>query len=284
VAVAGKVLKALEPGRGLMIPAETAVGSIAQGVGAGALSLGSANLAGQGAENYLGQRRGFDATSFATDLVAGGVAGGMGAAVAEAASATAPAVQRTLSAARDELRALKPVARVVEKMQETVQAARSVAREAWRDAATPWTGPRSGTASAVPTTPAGAADPVGFAQSLQGSGAYPGIDRYRPVVLREGTLIAGGAPGQSNFYTTLRSVARSGGTREGLAQGLQVAPHPAKGYRPGVTVYRVRSDTQAAIGKVRANPQYGPGGSSQIVIDDYASALEELYSIPLRSR
>jgi len=141
----------------------------------------------------------------------------------------------------------------------------------------------SGYAVAPKTTPSA------FARSQQGSGAYPGVDRFRDITLKKGTTIFGGAPGQSNFYTTASGVGRANGSSSSLFQGLQVgkAPahipaHPITGkYRPGVTAYEVTQDLPAAFGRTLNNPQFGRGGFPQIVIENYQDYLRPIYSTPL---
>ena len=102
------------------------------------------------------------------------------------------------------------------------------------------------------------------------------------LVIREGTIVYGGAPGQSNFYTTSSAAERTGGSADKLFQGLQVGKHPTHGYRPGMTAYEVAEDTQAAFGRALANPQHGDGGLPQIVVRDYQSVLRPVYSVPLK--
>jgi RHS repeat-associated protein len=121
-----------------------------------------------------------------------------------------------------------------------------------------------------------------FARSLQGKGSYSGVDRFRDITLKEGRVIFGGAPGQSNFYTTASGLRRAGGSSENLFSGLQVAPHPVFGYRPGVTAYQVLTDTPAAFGLTIANSHLGRGGLPQIVIQNYQDVLRPLYSVPLQ--
>lgn len=108
------------------------------------------------------------------------------------------------------------------------------------------------------------------------------MDRFRDITLKQGTVVFGGAPGQSNFYTTASALERAGGSAETFFSGLQVSPHPLYGYRPGVTAYEVISDSPAAFGRTLTNPQHGVGGLPQIVIDNYQSVLRPIYSVPLK--
>jgi len=52
--------------------------------------------------------------------------------------------------------------------------------------------------------------PSEFARSLQGNGLYPGKDVYRDITLGKGKIIYGGAPGQSEFYTTKSTLENKG--------------------------------------------------------------------------
>lgn len=131
--------------------------------------------------------------------------------------------------------------------------------------------------------------PSSIARSWQGQGNYPGVDRFKDITLKKGQIIYGGAPGQTEFYTTASALRRSGGSSEGLFKGLQVAPsdpkytHSVTGlYRPGVTAYEVLSDIPAAFGRTLSNPAHGPGGLPQIFIENYQNALKPLYSVPLK--
>jgi RHS repeat-associated protein len=124
----------------------------------------------------------------------------------------------------------------------------------------------------------GAAD---LAAGWQGQGRYPGIDNWRNITLDEGKYVVGGMPGQSNYYTTLNSLKRSGLDRSVLFQGLQVMEHPDFGYRAQVGIYRVTGSTPAAFGTTYANPAFGTGGYPQIFIPDY-SGLQLIRTIPLK--
>ena len=123
-----------------------------------------------------------------------------------------------------------------------------------------------------------------FAQGLQGSTIYPGVDRFRDIVLKKGKIIYGGVPGQSNFYTTESAIHRSGGSASNLFQGLQVEFSPKHGgYRSKVMAYEVMDDVPAAFGRALANPDYGRGRLPQIVLENFSpEVLKPLYSIPLK--
>ena len=124
---------------------------------------------------------------------------------------------------------------------------------------------------------------VRYAQSLQGSGNYPGIDKFTEVILRKGDLLVGAAEGQGRtpFYTSVESFLRLGRNAETLWRGLQVFESDEFGYRTGVTLYKLTQDVVAAAGKALANPANGPGGYDQFVIQDFRNVLEPLMSFLL---
>lgn len=120
-----------------------------------------------------------------------------------------------------------------------------------------------------------------LARSWQGQGIYTGVDNWRNITLKEGKLVVGGLPGQSNYYTTLSGLKRSNLSQTTLWQGLQVSPHPKFGYRPKIGIYKVSSRTSAAFGTIYANPQFGKGGLPQIYIPDY-QGLKLIKTITLK--
>jgi RHS repeat-associated protein len=120
-----------------------------------------------------------------------------------------------------------------------------------------------------------------FARSQQGSGAYLGIDRWRDITLKKRTIIYGGEPGQSAFYTTGSALRRTGDSATSIFQGLQVARHRIHGYRPRLTAYEVIDDIPAAFGRTLANPQHGAGGLPQLVIPNFKTFLRPIYTTPL---
>lgn len=124
--------------------------------------------------------------------------------------------------------------------------------------------------------------PGDFARSLQGNRDYPGIDNFRDILLKKGTHIVGGVPGQSNFYTTLSALNRSGLSANTLFRGLQVMPSRSRGtLRNRVAIYEVLQDTEAAFGIVRKNIDYGAGGLPQVVIEGFESKLRRVQELLL---
>ncbi len=132
----------------------------------------------------------------------------------------------------------------------------------------------------------GPLSPSQLARSWQGSGAYPGVDSYSNVALKQGTVVVGATPGQSPYYTTVDAFKAMDGTAIDYYQKLQVSPNltsPAyPPYRSGVTFYEVVDDGMpAATGQALANSQFGAGGAQQVFIPGYQS-LKPLYTVPFK--
>lgn len=108
-----------------------------------------------------------------------------------------------------------------------------------------------------------------IARSWQGRGSYAGIDNWRNITLQEGKYVVGGLPGQSNFYTTISGLSRTGLSATSLWEGLQVQPNAVLGYRGSVGIYEITRSTSAAFGTTYANPAFGGGGLPQIFIPNY---------------
>lgn len=126
-----------------------------------------------------------------------------------------------------------------------------------------------------------AATPSRIARTFQGTRNYPGVDRFRDIMLKKGTIIFGGYPGQSAFYTTMSALRRSGESAARLFGGLQVRFHETYGYRSRIAAYEVLEDTPAAISLAIANSTHGPGWLPQIVVPSFASTLRRLSDFPL---
>jgi hypothetical protein len=123
--------------------------------------------------------------------------------------------------------------------------------------------------------------PSAIARSFQGSVKYPQVDRYKDIVLKKGTLIYGGFPGQGAFYTTARAMRRSRASASRLWDGLQVATHASFPPRSRMAVFEVMDDTPAAFGLALANVKNGIGGYPQVVVPSFATSLRYLTDFPL---
>jgi LXG domain of WXG superfamily/Pre-toxin TG len=117
--------------------------------------------------------------------------------------------------------------------------------------------------------------PAKLAQSWQGSGRYPGIDKYRDITLKEGKVIYRGEPYGSEYFTTASAIKRSNNDATKLFEGLQVQKHDIYGFKSEVQSYVVTKDVKAAFGVTKANPQYGSGGLPQVFVPNIKQLIEE---------
>ena len=122
------------------------------------------------------------------------------------------------------------------------------------------------------------------AQSWQGKGAYYGVDIYDDVTIPAGTIVYGGAPGQSSYYTPQDTMDNFGDDSKAIFQALQVGAYKGT-YRPGMTAYLVKEDIIVAQGTTLANPQFGSGGAQQYYIpeDVYKNDLEPQSTVILKN-
>jgi RHS repeat-associated protein len=123
--------------------------------------------------------------------------------------------------------------------------------------------------------------PSHIARSLQGTDKYPGIDRFRNITLKKGTILYSGFPGQTSFYTTASALRRSGNSAAILFKGLQIKRHETKGFRTRVAAYEVVADTPAAFALAIANVEYGAGWLPQVVVPSYMNSLRFISDLPL---
>jgi hypothetical protein len=121
-------------------------------------------------------------------------------------------------------------------------------------------------------------DVASMAKSWQGKGAYPGVDDWTNTTIKQGTKVWGGAPGQSNFYTTEEVMQEVGTDATKLNQGLQVGKGSYPQFRPGMTQYEVTQNIPAGYSQALANPQFGQGGFGQYYINDYENVLNPILS------
>ncbi len=120
-----------------------------------------------------------------------------------------------------------------------------------------------------------------IARSFQGNPKYPGIDRFKDITLKQGTIVYSGFPGQTAFYTTASALRRSGNSAEVLFRGLQLRKHERLGFRTRVAAYEVMADTPAAFGLAIANTDHGAGWLPQVVVPSFQTSLRFLEDIPI---
>ena len=130
----------------------------------------------------------------------------------------------------------------------------------------------------------GAGNPAELASRWQGSIDYPGVDNWINVTLEKGTKVWGGAPGQSNFYTTdaVMKLVETDATK--LYQGIQVGKGIYPTYRAGMTMYEVMENITVGYAETLANPQYGAGGFPQYFITNYQSVLQPILTRIMTNR
>ena len=107
----------------------------------------------------------------------------------------------------------------------------------------------------------------------QGKGDYPGVDDWKIGRLKEGDVIYGGIPGQSEFYLAQSTLDAANGSKVALWKSAQVKAHDVYGYRSQVQAYMVTQDTKVATSAVTANPHLGKGGATQYFIENYPDVL-----------
>jgi hypothetical protein len=120
-----------------------------------------------------------------------------------------------------------------------------------------------------------------IARSYQGTSKYPGVDHFRDITLKKGTIVYSGFPGQTAFYTTASAMRRAGNSASRLFAGLQVKEHDTLGYRTRIAAYEVMDDVPAAFALAMANTEYGIGRLPQIVVPSYRSTLRFLFDSEL---
>ncbi|GLQ51349.1 hypothetical protein ACFFJT_09100 [Dyella flava] len=106
-------------------------------------------------------------------------------------------------------------------------------------------------------------------------------DNWTMTTLPKGSLVYGGLPGQSAYYTTEQTLLDGNFDSATIFDSLQVAPHPEFGYRPEMGVYQVLEDTQVPTGQALANPGIGSGGAQQFFFGNYGTQLQLINQIPL---
>jgi hypothetical protein len=110
-------------------------------------------------------------------------------------------------------------------------------------------------------------------RNWQGKGYYPGTDSWVICELPDSTVLLGGLPGQTEFYTLPQTLENSNFSKNIYWTSLQVMAHPQFGYRSEIGEFILKGKQKAAISKTLANPQFGPGGAWQIYLPNYQSSL-----------
>ncbi|MCT9979923.1 RHS domain-containing protein [Acinetobacter sp. I-MWF] len=127
-----------------------------------------------------------------------------------------------------------------------------------------------------PGNPCEGKDPSKTARSWQGSAPYSGVDAYKNVVVKKGTVLYtlyphGNAPG--NYLATSPDVIKAG-TARGYNDAVQVAhtgnwdSPKARDMRTQLHAFIVTKDTCMAKGRTAANPHLGAGGGTQYFIEN----------------
>jgi len=98
--------------------------------------------------------------------------------------------------------------------------------------------------------------------------------------LEKGSIVYGGLPGQSSFYTDFAAVKASGLKASDLFGSTQVSPHSVYGYRRQIGAYRVLETIEVPQSKALANPAFGAGGKQQYWIKEY-DKLEKIRTFNL---
>ncbi len=125
--------------------------------------------------------------------------------------------------------------------------------------------------------------PSVLANSQQGYGNYPGVDKYKNTTIKEGSVIYRGEPNGSGYFTNQNSIIKSGQNAKTLFEGLQVKPHDVYGYRSKMQGYKATIDIPAAQGKALQNPQYGAGGFKQYYVPNSEDLIKSGKLIPINS-
>ena len=129
----------------------------------------------------------------------------------------------------------------------------------------------------------GAKKPSEIAKSWQGSGKYPGIDKYKDITLKQGKIVYRGEPNGTEYFTTKSAIERSGRNATKIFEGLQVEKNPIHGYRGTMQGYKVVKDVNAALGITKANPQFGKGGLPQVFVPNVEELIKQGILVPVDS-
>ena len=118
-------------------------------------------------------------------------------------------------------------------------------------------------------------NPVLFNKMFQGQEGYIGVDNLKNSTLKNGKLIVAleMPNGGGNYFLPLDEFKKYNLDVTALCQGVQVSAwydeisiDDIARYKPTARLYVVNLELKIAIGNTTANPQYGPGGVTQILV------------------
>ncbi len=95
-------------------------------------------------------------------------------------------------------------------------------------------------------------------------------DQWSRTVLKEGTKLVSGVPGQSSYYSSAEHFEIHRDNKESYWQSLQVPKGgPLNEYRGAVQEYILKKDTKIPTSKAEANPDIGTGGGPQYFVSSH---------------
>ncbi|MFZ2539578.1 MAG: hypothetical protein WAX04_11840 [Oscillospiraceae bacterium] len=123
--------------------------------------------------------------------------------------------------------------------------------------------------------------PSEMPQSWQGTGKYPGVDKYMDITIKKDKIIYRGEPNGTEYFTTKSAIERSGRDATKIFEGLQVEKNMVHGYRSNMQGYKATIDIDAAFGISKSNPQFGGGGLPQIFTPGADDLISKGYLVPI---
>jgi hypothetical protein len=121
-------------------------------------------------------------------------------------------------------------------------------------------------------------DIVRIARAEQGGDAFPGIDKYKVKTLPPGTRLVKLEPSSSGYFIPWQEYIKFKRDATRISQAYQMAPWETKNkakfghdfmYRTQASLFVTTKPIQVATGPTRFNPQYGPGGPTQVHLAGY---------------
>lgn len=130
-------------------------------------------------------------------------------------------------------------------------------------------------------------NPVLFNKMFQGQEGYIGVDNLENSIIKNGELIVAleMPNGGGNYFLPVKEFEKFNLDVTALCQGVQVSSYYKKEvtglvaqYKTTARLYVVNLELNVAIGNTTANPQYGPGGITQILVPNGFEITQDAYS------